>query len=110
VEQLNQADKGPQQVCAHQPFLLQLLDNFKQGLQPMEVPPCHSVTPAGMGDGASTHEGGEWCVGIVPQQESYFLPSVRRAWRGEVELGIESIPRFDIDVHATQNCRFRNRA
>jgi hypothetical protein len=26
-----------------------------------------------------------------------------------VELGIDSMPRFDIDVHATQNRRFRAR-
>jgi hypothetical protein len=53
-----------------------------------------------------THEHGERRVGVIPQKEPYFPPPIRGFGHGEVEVRIDSMPRFDIDVHATQNYRF----
>jgi hypothetical protein len=76
----------------------------------MEVPPGHSIPSVGLGDGAASCEQGERHIGVVPKKEPYFSPPVRRTGQGEVEVGIDSMPRSEVDVHATQNRYFRTRA
>jgi hypothetical protein len=50
------------------------------------------------------------CVGVIPHKEPYFLPPICRFGHGEVQVGINSMPRFEIDVHITQNHRFHAQA
>jgi hypothetical protein len=57
-------------------------------------------------DGTATREHGERHIGVVPQKEPNFPPPVRRFEHGEVEVGIDYMPGFDIDVCATQNRHF----
>jgi hypothetical protein len=75
-----------------------------------EVDAGHSIPPIGLGDGAATHGHEEWCVGVIPQKETYFPPTVHRSTQGEVKVGIDSVPRSDVDVHTTQNHCFCSRA
>jgi hypothetical protein len=88
----------------------QLLNSLTQVLHLVEVLPSHSVPLVVLGDGVATCEHREWHVGIVPQKELYFPPPVHRFGHVEVEVGINSMPRFDIDVHAAQNRCFHARA
>jgi hypothetical protein len=55
-------------------------------------------------------EHGERRISVISQKKSYFLPPVRGFRNGEVEVGIDSVLGFDIDVHASQNCHFRAQA
>jgi hypothetical protein len=87
-----------------------LLNDLTQGSQPTKVLPRHSVSPVGLGVGTATREHRERCIDVVPQKESYFLPPVRRSRHREVEVGINSMPRSDKEVHTTQNRHFRARA
>jgi hypothetical protein len=61
-------------------------------------------------DGVVTCEHGEWRVSVVPQKEQHFLPPVHGFSHGEVEIRIDTMPRLDIDAHATQNHRFHLQA
>jgi hypothetical protein len=65
-----------------------------------------SYRQLGWGDGAVIRERRERCGGIVLQKEPYFLPLIHRIRYGEVEVGINSVPRFEVNVHTSQNCRF----
>jgi hypothetical protein len=76
----------------------------------MEVPLGHAIPPAGLGDGAATREHRERCIGVVPQIEPYFPPSVRRTRRQEMEVGIDSTTISDEDVHNAQSRHFYTRA
>jgi hypothetical protein len=76
----------------------------------MEVHPSQSIPSVGLGDGVATREHGERRVNIVPQKEPHFLPPICRSGNGELEVEIDSMPRFDIGVYAIQNHRFRARA
>jgi hypothetical protein len=76
----------------------------------VEVPLGHTVPPVGLGNGAATCEHGERCVGVIPRKEPYFPPPVRRTKHWEVEVGINSTPRSNKDVHITQSYRFHARA
>jgi hypothetical protein len=60
------AEKALQKVHAHQPLLPKLLNELAQGLQPVEVPPSHSVPLVGLGDGVVTREHRERHVDVVP--------------------------------------------
>jgi hypothetical protein len=66
----------------------------------VEISPGYFVPPVGLGDEAATLEHKKRLVIVVPQKEPYFPPHI------EVDVGINSVPRFDIDVHATQNDHF----
>jgi hypothetical protein len=69
--------------------------------------PC---PPVGLGDGAVTCECRERHDGDISQKEPYFVPLICRIVHGEVEVGIDSVPEFDIDVHTTENHRLHGRA
>jgi hypothetical protein len=71
---------------------------------------AHSIPPVGLGDRLATREHGERRNGIVPKKERYFLAPIRRFGHGEVEVGINSLPRTDIKVHTTQHPPFHARA
>jgi hypothetical protein len=58
----------------------------------------------------ATSEHRERCDDVVSQKEPYSPPSARRPEYREVEVGVESVPRSDVDVHANQNRCFRARA
>jgi hypothetical protein len=58
----------------------------------------------------ATHKHRERHVSVVPQKELYFSSPVCRSGHREVKVGIDSVPRFDVDIHATQNHRFRARS
>jgi hypothetical protein len=45
-----------------------------------------------------THEHGERCIGVIPQKEPYFLPTIRRTGRREVKVGINYVPKSDKDI------------
>jgi hypothetical protein len=60
-----------------------------------------------LGDGEATCEHGKPHVDVVSQKEPYFPPPICGFRHSEVEVGIDSMPRFDIDVCAAQNCHFR---
>jgi hypothetical protein len=47
---------------------------------------------------------------IISQKEQYFPPPVYTIEHGEVEVGNDSVPGFNIDIHATKNRRFHARA
>jgi hypothetical protein len=40
----------------------------------MDVCLGHTIHPVESGDGTDTRERGERCVGVIPQEEPYFLP------------------------------------
>jgi hypothetical protein len=71
------------------------------------VLPGHYVPPVGLGDRAVTREHGECRDGIITKKEQYFLPPVCRIGHGEVDVGINSMSRFDIEVHTIRNHRLR---
>jgi hypothetical protein len=76
----------------------------------VEVPLGHFVPSIGLGDGAAMSKHGERRVNIIPQKE-HILSATRRGFRhGEVEVGIDSMLGFDIDVHASQNRHFHAQA
>jgi hypothetical protein len=72
------ADKGLEELHAHQPTSYQPLDDLMQGLKPVEVFLGHTIPPFGSRDGAATREHGEQRIGVVPKKEPYFLPPDRR--------------------------------
>jgi hypothetical protein len=79
------------------------------GLHATVVCPDHTVPPVGLGDGAATCEHGELLVSVIPQKELYFLPTIWRIRCREVEVGMNSVPKSDEDVHTAQNHRFHAR-
>jgi hypothetical protein len=76
----------------------------------VEVLPSHPIPLVGLGNGAVTCEHGERHGGIVPQKEPYFLTPIHGFRHWEVEVRIDTMPRLDMDDHATQNSRFHIRA
>jgi hypothetical protein len=72
------AEKGLQELRAHQPFFQEFPNDLPQGLQPAEVLLSHTIPPVGLGDGAATCEPGEQHISVVPQKEPYFPPLVQR--------------------------------
>jgi hypothetical protein len=76
----------------------------------MDVSLGHTVPPVGLMDGVATRDHGERCVGVVPKKEPYFLPHDRRVRHQKAELGINTRPRSDKDVHTTQYRCFRAQA
>jgi hypothetical protein len=76
----------------------------------VEVPLGHFVPLVELGDGAVTRERGERRGDIILQKEPCFLPPIRRIEHGEVEVGINTGPKFDINIYAIQNHRLCARA
>jgi hypothetical protein len=81
-----------------------------QGLQLTEVLLGHRVILVGLGDRTITHKHGERCCSVVPQKEPHFSQLVHGPGHGEVKIGIDAMPRLDMEIHTMQNCRFRARA
>jgi hypothetical protein len=65
----------------------------------MEVSLSHTILPAGMEDGTTTHKCREQRVGVVPQQEQWSLPPDRRVGHQNGKVGINLRPGADQDVH-----------
>jgi hypothetical protein len=100
------SEKGPQDPRAHQSSLQQSLNDLPHGLQPIEVRLGHTIPPVWLGDRTGTREHGEWRVGIVPQEEQYFLPPKWRIGHHEVKVGINSGPGLDQDANIAQRRHF----
>jgi hypothetical protein len=79
------------------------LNNLTQGLQLAEVLLGHPIPLVRLGDMLVTHDHEEWCSGGIPKKEPHFLPPVHGFRHGEVEIGIDAMPRLDMDVRTTHH-------